>query len=290
MAFSNSSPSQTLIPMLSSAAMAFFVILAMTNKAYSQDKPTSFTYDFYGSQPKTLTYQGDAFFPASGSTFLRLTKTDASGVPLPGSVGRVLHSSPVVFKTEGATASFETTVSFFITPKTGDNDPADGICFFIAPEGSTIPSGAAGSSLGVYTTSGTAPNIFAVEFDIYVNSAWDPSFRHIGINLGSRISSNVTRFEGVLGQQVTARINYEAATKIITVYATAVGGSFELSYPYDLTDLLNDKVQVGLASSTGEHVAIHDVVSWYFSSTLVQHNNNANNVGEINGDNIRQIV
>lgn len=281
MAFSNTIPSQNKI----TSTLALFVILAMTNQVYSQSDATSFTYDFYGSRPKTLTYQGDAFFPSS-TTFLRLTKTDSSDTPQPGSVGRVLHTSPVLFKVEGGQASFETTVRFYITPMVGDQNPADGLVFFIAPVGSTIPNAGAGGSLGVYSQTGNAPNIFAVEFDIYANNIWDPNFQHIGINLGSRTSSNVTRFEGVLGQEVTARINYEAATKVITVYAVAGSENFELSYTYDLGNLLPEQVQVGLSASTGENVAIHDVVSWYFSSTLVR--TSADGVGTLRG--IRQIV
>ncbi|XP_047978641.1 lectin CPL-like [Salvia hispanica] len=259
----------TLKPLLSSAAIALFVILAMTNKAYSQSDSTSFTYFFYGSQPTSLTYQGDAFFPPD-STFLRLTKTDASGVPQTSTIGRALYTKPILFRAQGAVASFETTINFQITSRSGDNNPADGLVFFIAPVGSTIPSGGGGSNFGVYNASGLAPNMFAVEFDVYVNSEWDPNFRHIGINLGSRTSSNVTSFEGTNGQRVSARINYEAATRVITVYATAAAGNFEVSLVSDLGALLPEQVQVGLAASSGLHVAVHDVVSWYFSSTLVR--------------------
>ncbi|KAG6408830.1 hypothetical protein SASPL_131855 [Salvia splendens] len=256
---------KTLKPLLSAPAIALFVILAMTNKAYS----TSFTYDFYGSQPTSLTYQGDAFFPPD-STFLRLTKTDASGIPQTGTIGRALYTKPILFRTQGAVASFETTINFQITSRSGDNNPADGLVFFIAPVGSTSPSGGGGGNFGVYNTSGLAPNVFAVEFDVYVNSEWDPNFRHIGIDLGSRTSSNVTSFEGTNGQYVSASINYEAATKEITVYATAAAGNFEVSLVSDLGALLPEQVQVGLAAASGLHVAVHDVVSWYFSSTLVR--------------------
>ncbi|KAL1534772.1 lectin CPL-like [Salvia divinorum] len=261
---------KSLKPPLSSAAIALFVILAITNRAYTHSDSTSFTYDFYGSQPTSLTYQGDAFFP-SDSTFLRLTKTDASGVPQKDTVGRALYTKPILFRVQGAVASFETTINFQISPSSGDNNPADGFVFFIAPVGSTIPAGSGGSNFGVYNQSGLAPNVFAVEFDTYVNSEWDPNFRHIGINLGSRTSSNVTMFEGTNGQRVTARINYEAATRVITVHATAPAGYFEASLVSDLSALLPEHVQVGLAASSGLHVAIHDVVSWYFSSCLTHH-------------------
>ncbi|KAL1534633.1 lectin CPL-like [Salvia divinorum] len=256
---------KTLKPLLSSAAIALFVILAMTNKAYSQSYWTYFTYDFDGCQPKSLTYSGDAFFP-SDSTFLRLTKTNGSGIPQPGSIGRVLRSKPIQFHGQWARASFETTINFTISSTPGDNNPADGLVFFIAPVGYVFPAGSGGSNFGVYNQSGLAPNVFAVEFDMYVNSEWDPNFRHIGINIGSRNSSNVTKLEGTDGQLVSARICYVAATRLITVYATAAAGKFEVSYVYDLSNLLFQMVQVGIAASSGVHVAVHDVATWYFSS------------------------
>ncbi|XP_047978648.1 agglutinin-2-like [Salvia hispanica] len=139
---------QNLKPM----TVSLFVILAMTTKAYSQSEATSFTYDFYGDKTTTLTYQGDAFFP-SDSTFLRLTKTDAAGVPEKNSVGRALYTEPILFRAEGAVASFETTIDFQITSREGDNNPADGLAFFMAPVGSTIPAGSFGGGLGVYNVS-----------------------------------------------------------------------------------------------------------------------------------------
>ncbi|KAG6406481.1 hypothetical protein SASPL_134084 [Salvia splendens] len=260
---------KTLKPLLSSSAIALLVILAMTNKAYSQSNSTSFTYDFYGDQPTTLTYQGDAFFP-SDSTFLRLTKTE-SGVSAKSSVGRVLHSAPILFRAEGALASFETSIEYIISSWTSTSTPADGLVFFVAPVGSTIPAGSEGGRLGVYDQSGLAPNVFAIEFDVFVNE-WDPSFPHIGINIGSLTSSNVTRLEGTIGQRVNARINFEAATKVISVYATSAAGNFEVSLSYDLSALLPEQVQVGLSAASGmdlNNAAVHDVVSWYFTSTLV---------------------
>ncbi|XP_047978646.1 seed lectin-like [Salvia hispanica] len=260
---------KTLKHLLSSAAIALFVILAMTNKAYSQSESTSFTYDFYGDKPTTLTYQGDAFFPPD-STFLRLTKTE-SGVSIPGSVGRVLHTAPILFRAEGALASFETSIEYIISSWTNATTPADGIVFFVAPVGSTIPAGSEGGNLGVYDQSGLAPNVLAIEFDVF-NNPWDPRFRHIGINLGSSTSSNVTGFQGHIGERVRARINYEAATKVISVRATAGAANYEVSLAYDLSALLPDQVQVGLSAASGLKwidAAVHDVVSWYFTSTLV---------------------
>ncbi|KAL1563431.1 non-specific serine/threonine protein kinase [Salvia divinorum] len=247
---------QTLLPILSSIAL----LLAAANTACSQ--MTSFTYDFSGEHPKDLTYQGDARFQ-SETTYLRLTDAEAS------KVGRVLYPTPFQFWQASGQVDFETTINFIITPKE-DRLPADGIAFFIAPDGSTIPAGSTGANLGVFDSSGSYPSVFAVEFDPHANNPWDPSFRHVGIDIGSRTSSNTTEVGGAItGQQVSAQINYAGATKMITVRVTAGNKTFDVSYEKDLSSFLPQKVQVGLSASTGDDFASHDIVSWYFSATMV---------------------
>ncbi|KAH6829361.1 hypothetical protein C2S53_013509 [Perilla frutescens var. hirtella] len=270
---------QTLIPLLSSTAL----LLALATWP-ARGQTTSFTYDFYGSQPNDLTYQGDAHF-SSDSTYLRLISTDASGNPLPKSAGRVLYTAPIQFWEEGAQVDLETTLKFIIKPNEGDTDPGDGLTFFIAPVGSAI--GAAGGSFGIFDDSGKKPGVFAVEFDIYINSAVDPSYRHVGIDIESQVSSNVTEVgDAILGQEVTARIDYEEATKVISVHVTAGSKTFEVSYVYDLSTVLDQQVQVGISASTGGKVATFEVISWYFTSTLVHTTANSKEAG----GNIRQVV
>ncbi|XP_057812447.1 lectin alpha chain-like [Salvia miltiorrhiza] len=245
---------QTLIPILFSIALLL---------AAARSQTISFTYDFSGDQhPKDLTYQGTAHF-SSDTTYLRLTDAKAA------QAGRVLYSNPVQFWQTGGQVDFETTINFIITP-IEDILPADGITFFVAPVGSTIPAGSTGGNLGIFNSSGTGPTVFAVEFDPYANDHWDSNFRHVGIDLGSRVSSNTTEVGGAItGQQVTARINYEEATKMITVHVIAGTKKFDVSYEFDLGSFLPEKVQVGLSASTGDNVATHDIVSWYFSATMV---------------------
>ncbi|KAL1531957.1 lectin alpha chain-like [Salvia divinorum] len=250
---------QTLIPLLS------LLLLATANTARSQ--ATSFTYDFYGQKPTDLLYQGDAHFP-SDSTFLRLTNTDNSGNPLSHRAGRAVYSKPVQFWQAGAHADVETTVKFIITHKGSDSVPGDGLTFFIQPVGS--PVGFTGASFGIFNPAGQNPSVFAVEFDIYPNAGVDPSYRHVGIDIGSNVSKNTTDVGGaLLGQEVTARINYQQATKLITVQVSAGSENFEVSYVHDLSTVLPQTVEVGLSGSTGGAIAVHDVVAWYFTSTLV---------------------
>ncbi|XP_073126715.1 agglutinin-2-like [Henckelia pumila] len=259
------------LPMLT----LLLLLLANMKLAHSQDT-TSFTFDTFKSNPSDLIYQGDTHVP-SGSSYLRLVKTDSSGVPQPASVGRVLYSSPVNFWESSRQATFETTIKFQIKPPSS-GDAADGLAFFIAPVSTIIPNGSNGANLGIYGSSGTATSLFAVEFDIYVNGAWDPSYPHVGININSRTSSNVTRFEGALGQVVTARINYNSNTKTITTTTNYGSKTSTLSYVHDLKNTLTQQVRVGISASTGALVATFDVLSWYFTSTLVYTANNYDNV------------
>ncbi|XP_047951749.1 agglutinin-2-like [Salvia hispanica] len=248
---------QTLISLLSFIAL----LLAIANTARSQT--TSFTYHFNGQQPTDLLYQGDAHFP-SDSTYLRLINTDDSGNPLPYRVGRAVYSNPIQFWGDGAQVDFETTLKFIINPV--DSNPADGITFFIQPVGS--PLGASGGALGVFRAEN--PFVFAVEFDAFIN-ANDPNYRHVGIDIGSNVSKNTTDVgDAILGQEVTARINYQQASKLISVQVITGSQTFELSYVYDLSTLLPQQVEVGLSASTGGAVAVFDVIAWCYSSTLRQ--------------------
>ncbi|XP_057812420.1 anti-H(O) lectin 1-like [Salvia miltiorrhiza] len=283
---------RTLIPLLSS-----IVVLLLLATARSQS--TSFTYHFPSEEnddpPRKLKYQGDAQFNWH-SYSLRLTE------PTPGktgkAVGRVIYSSPVYFWRPGGKSTselpsaqlwqtggqvdFETTVEFIITPARGKSVAADGITFFVAPVGSTIPSDSGGANLGIFNCSGGSPSVFAVEIDTYGNGEWEPDYPHIGIDIGSRLSRNTTQVDSsIIGQQVTATINYAAATKMIAVRVTAGSKTFEVSYEYDLSSFLPQSVQVGLSAATGEFVASHEIKAWYFTATLVS--NSA-------GNNIRQYV
>ncbi|XP_073126979.1 agglutinin-2-like [Henckelia pumila] len=263
-----------LLPMLT------LLLLLLSNymkKVDSQDT-TSFQIDTFKSNPSDLIYQGGAHVPP-GSSYLSLVRTDSSGVPQQASAGRVLYSPPVNFWEPGRQATFETTIRFKISPSASSGQAADGLAFFIAPVNTTIPSGSTGGHLGIYDPSDRPTSLFAVEFDVYANQ-WDPSYNHVGININSRTSVNITRFEG-LGQVVTARINYNSNTKKITVATNYGSKTSTLSYVYDLKNALPQQVRVGISASTGlsaAYVANFDVFSWYFTSTLVYTANNDDNV------------
>ncbi|KAG6408833.1 hypothetical protein SASPL_131858 [Salvia splendens] len=258
---------QTLIPLL--ATIALLLTAAEAQRPRPPPRRTSFTFTFNGSRPSELTFQGDAYFPP-GATRLRLTKTDVFGNAQLNTAGRVLYSNPIRFlegRRRRVRASFESNVRFVITPNRGDtNPPADGLVFFLAPVNSTPD--ASGGSFGVFDLTGNKASVFAVEFDIFSNE-WDPSFRHVGIDIQSRVSSNVTAVDdAILGQEVSARIDYNAATNLIRVNGSVGAKGFEVSYVYDLSTILPEQVQAGISAATGGLAAVHDVVAWSFSSTM----------------------
>ncbi|KAL8479834.1 hypothetical protein ACS0TY_026690 [Phlomoides rotata] len=238
----------------------------------SQDE-TLFNYHTFSQNTPTsikpgLIYQGGTNVP-QGSTFLRLTETDPLGKPTGNSAGRVVYSQPIKFweSSPARQASFETIITFKITPIY--DGAADGLAFFIAPVNTTIPiDSTTGGNLGIFGPEGTTPNLFAVEFDTFIND-WDPEDRHIGIDIGSRKSVRTKSFDSGTGEFVTARINYHAKTSTISVVATSGQRTAPLSYVFDLKTLLPQQVQVGISSAGGDPATVlglHDVFSWYFRS------------------------
>ena len=57
-------------------------------------------------------------------------------------------------------------------------------------------------------------------------------------------------------------------TKAISVSVTDGSLTFPVTYTYDLSQILSSSVQAGLATSTGDYVAVHDVNTWDFTSTI----------------------
>ncbi|XP_057810246.1 agglutinin-2-like, partial [Salvia miltiorrhiza] len=120
-------------------------------------------------------------------------------------------------------------------------------------------------NLGIFN-SGTSPSsVFVVEFDPYANDHWDPNFRHVGIDLGSRVSSNTTEVGGsITGQQVGWRTE-----KKILDRGCDCPNQLRGSHEDDHRSYHCRHEEVGLSASTGDNVATHDIVSWDFSATMV---------------------
>ncbi|KAL1532453.1 non-specific serine/threonine protein kinase [Salvia divinorum] len=226
---------------------------------------TSFSYNFYDKKPVDLIYNGDAHFMADG--YLRLVKSNSDGRAGEDSFGRVLYPNVVQMYRQEEKADFETTVTFILNPQS--DKPADGLVFFMVPMGYSFPARPIGGSLGLYKDQAN-PQVFAVEFDIFPNH-WDPFFPHVGINIESRVSKMVTQIPlSFLGKEVTLKITYAAAIGLISARATAGRQSVETSFVCDLSKILPQRVNIGLAAATGAYYAIHNVNSWKFDSDITK--------------------
>ncbi|KAL8547729.1 hypothetical protein ACS0TY_007161 [Phlomoides rotata] len=208
---------------------------------------------------------GDAFVPPD-TTYVRLVP---GSIITSGTAGRVLYSAPVRLWEQNTQASFETTISFQITPL--QSLAREGMTFFIVPVNSTTTSGGSGSNLGIYNAVIPGSAIFVVEFDLQPNIIHDPPYPHIGININSIRSQNTTRFDGATRTLVTARITYDVPTRMISVVATYGSRTATVSFAFNLKALLPQLVQVGLSASTstGNLAVNYDAFTWHFNSTMV---------------------
>ncbi|KAL8523274.1 hypothetical protein ACS0TY_013305 [Phlomoides rotata] len=251
-------PSNLLFSLLMS-----LLLVMLTQKVHSQ---TSFNINAFTPHSLLLTYERDAFVPPD-TTYVRLVP----GAALTRvSVGRVLYSAPVRLWDQRTQASFETTITFQSTPLNSSATSYFGMTFFIVPVNSTTTRGGAEGNLGIYDTLISGSAIFAVEFDLYPNS-FGPNNPHIGININSRRSQNLTRIANIRGELVTARITYDVPTRMISVVATYGSTTATVSFAFNLKALLPQQVQLGLSASTGLSNTFwsYDVFTWHFNSTMV---------------------
>nr|AAY68291.1 lectin [Sophora alopecuroides] len=256
------------LPFLAFAAIVLMSLLRGVNSADS----LSFTFSDFNQNEEDLLFQGDAH--VTSNNILQLTKTDSNGVPQKFSIGRTLFSTPIRLweKNTNRLSSFETTFTFVVTSPHAS--PADGFTFFIAPPDTTIPEGSDGGYLGLFNPKTAldpkANQVVAVEFDTFSNTNWDPNYVHIGIDVNTIKSSAHVRWdrkEGVIG---TARINYNAATRNLSVVSSYPGSQdYAVSYVVDLRTKLPEWVRVGFSSSTGENYQVHNIRSWFFNSALL---------------------
>jgi serine/threonine protein kinase len=196
-------------------------------------------------------------------------------------VGRATYFSPMHLwdKASGKLTDFTTNFSFVIDSQQ-KTSYGDGLAFFLAPNGSTIPNVTQGGAMGLTNDNeplNSTDNPFvAVEFDIYSNT-WDPPGVHVGIDINSMLSvANVSLLGGnisIMGGRINeARINYNSSSHNLSVLFTGLINNAtvwrSLSYNIDLRDPLPEWVTFGFSAATGSSTAMHTIRTWDFSSTL----------------------
>ena len=166
---------------------------------------------------------------------------------------------------------------------------ADGMAFFLAPNGSKFYWITNGSDLGLYNPKQNSDenSFVAVEFDICSNTEFDPPGEHVGIDINSIISvANVSWLSSITileGKSNEAWISYNSSSHnlsvVFTVFKYNVTVNQSLSYIVDLRKVLPEWVTFGFSAATGTYSAIHTIKSWDFSSSLEIDNNNTNAEG-----------
>ncbi|XP_074282340.1 L-type lectin-domain containing receptor kinase VIII.1-like [Silene latifolia] len=199
--------------------------------------------------------------------------------------GRAIYSSPIrVFDPNSQTpGSFDTTFAFQFNnhklpaynDSAGQNHGGSGLTFLIAPDEFTV--GRSGPWLGMLNDAcdDNYYKFFAIEFDTRQNPEFgDPNDNHIGINLGSIISTSTINASdyGLAFQDGSihhARITYDGSSKRMDIQVgsnpkSALTSLF--SDHVDLTPFLNEYMFVGFSASTGNTTQLHNILSWNFTS------------------------
>ncbi|KAJ1382164.1 Legume lectin, alpha chain, conserved site [Sesbania bispinosa] len=285
MAFAHSSKSNLLSAFLIKIIVPFLLLQSHNVKSQQSSSPLSqdetiafgFTHFEHGNPDIFLTSGASV----SGGV-LRLTKTDQFGKPIPKSVGKAVHLTPVHIwdKNTGELADFTTGFSFVVNTG-GSTLHGDGFAFFMAPIHLDLsPANSSGGYLGLFspqTALDISKNqILAIEFDSFTNE-WDPlypsQFPHIGIDADS-VKSVATAgwpIEFVPGKAVgEASINYNSESKRLSVFVAYPGTNLNatVSAFVDLRTFLPEWVRVGFSAATGELVETHDILNWSFEAAL----------------------
>lgn len=196
--------------------------------------------------------------------------------------GRGIYSFPIrlLDPSTKTPASFQTSFSFQMNNSTASEQAAyggSGLTFIIVPDEFTV--GRPGPWLGMLNDA--CENDYkavAVEFDTRRNPEFgDPNDNHVGINLGSIVSTKVVNVSDVGvslkdGFVHRAWITYDGPQRRMDI---RLGLPNQENYPskpifsesVDLSPYLNEYMFVGFSASTGNHTQIHNILSWSFNST-----------------------
>ncbi|KAL8538255.1 hypothetical protein ACS0TY_000291 [Phlomoides rotata] len=197
---------------------------------------------------------------------------------LQSSAGRALYSSPIRLfdPNTRSPASFNTTFSFQFQSPPNISGSSGGLSFIIAPDELTV--GRPGPWLGMLNDACEDEyKLVAVEFDTRMNPEFgDPNDNHVGINLGSIVSTtsiNASSFGIDLndGRVHRAWIFYDGYRSGLEIYLGPDGTVLPTKAVYsgnlDLSPYLNEYMFIGFSGSTGDtHTQIHRICSWNFTS------------------------
>jgi hypothetical protein len=182
--------------------------------------------------------------------------------------------------------SFNSTFSmnvFYDRPRHGE-----GLAFLIAPSLDGPPPGSHGGFLGLTNATleaaDPARNRFvAVEFDT-VNQTYDPpNGNHVGLNLGSVVSSKTANLADFNISSIatneshaanyTVWVQYDGAARHVTVFMGLRGKPKPavpvLDAPLDLSEHVPEKSYLGFSASTGTDFELHCILDWTLSIEII---------------------
>ncbi|KAF8651904.1 hypothetical protein HU200_063104 [Digitaria exilis] len=202
--------------------------------------------------------------------------------------GRAWHKDPVQLW-DGATgkaASFTANFTFMIQsvpPGKGAPSVGHGMAFFLAPYTPVLPQESYDGCLGLFDESQAAnyatvnasgdARFVAVEFDTH-KDVWDPSDRHIGVDVNSMNSHGdyTVLPDGSLVDAgvLSANVAYDNGTRSLTVtLIVGTDNNYTAAATVDLPSVLPEQVAVGFSAATGHtYAGNHTVLSFSFLSTL----------------------
>ncbi|BBH01740.1 hypothetical protein Prudu_012109 [Prunus dulcis] len=207
--------------------------------------------------------------------YVHLNKENLRAESSTGSVGRATFCEPFLLR-ENATRRFHHKFRIH-SSLMGKTEPPMGNRTL--GKGSSLSLPVNSSVENIIEPSNDYPFV-AVEFDTYRNSGptvKDPDGNHVGIGINC-LKSNITRAwnGGILEAKLNrAWISYNSSLKNLSVAFTTFNNDTQeqkisyLSYMVDLSKYLPDWVIVGFSASTGAASALHTLISWNFTSTVL---------------------
>ncbi|XP_048141394.1 L-type lectin-domain containing receptor kinase IX.1-like [Rhodamnia argentea] len=263
------------------------LVLSLANAFTASASSQGIDFSLTAFNESIIKVEGNAEIQ-SGS--IRVTGVDRDKAPTEN-VGWATYCEPMRLwdKATGNVADFTTRFTFAIN-SLGETNFADGMTFFLVPNGSHLPNNSSFGALAIIDPGRDLSNssdwFVAVEFDTFHNVVpsvvVDPNcskVAHVGIDLNNLNSSKyscVDWFKDKIMSAgwINATISYNSSTQNLSVVMTdanAMGTNINSSAIYDivnLTDYLPEWVTFGFSASTGTIFELHTIEAWEFSSNV----------------------
>ncbi|KAF8031198.1 hypothetical protein BT93_D0411 [Corymbia citriodora subsp. variegata] len=266
------------------------LVISLAISFTASASPQGIDFSFQAFNDSIIKRQGDATYDSSG--FIQITKS-TQGEKLVLSDGWATYHEPMRLwdKATGNVADFTTRFTFVIN-SLENSSYADGMTFFLAPEGSRLPVNSPGRFFALVDPnrdpSNSSTSFVAVEFDTFrnnytdnPNSVVDPyCSTHVGIDLNNLTSAvfgcaSWFKYKVMSGGWINVTITYNSSTQnlsVLMIDADGIGTDVNSSAIYNtinMTKYLPEWVTFGFSATTGAHFELHTIKAWEFSSYVL---------------------